>query len=343
MDNDNKKTIEDMVSEIRSLREGLEAEKRAIEQERAAHDKDNPTNRSFETASSWRDVASAMKEKRAVTLSGTGNIAVIHDLIKEAQKKTPLLGMARTFTGPNASTNIPVWSPTIATPSNYAEGATTVASDTQGKLGATTITPYAYISVLPVSNETLLMTGSTLEAELPTIFGEAFASAMHAGIVSGDGTSRNMKGIFNGIAADNQIECAAAGMPTMADVVGLALKLQDYYDDGVIVMNPAVYSALTSTTVSGYDFYKEELIRNKRVEGVQVILTSYAPTDTAAGKIIVAGGRMSDYAIGIAAELTIEPLKKVGDNNTYFQAVAYFNGTPILDKNFWGLKAKAGA
>ena len=123
MDNDNKKTIEDMVSEIRSLREGLEAEKRAIEQERAAHDKDNPTNRSFETASSWRDVASAMKEKRAVTLSGTGNIAVIHDLIKEAQKKTPLLGMARTFTGPNASTNIPVWSPTIATPSNYAEGA----------------------------------------------------------------------------------------------------------------------------------------------------------------------------------------------------------------------------
>ena len=341
MDNDNKKTIEDILSEIRGIRDNLEAERKAIEQERSAHDKNNPANRQFETASSWRDVASAMREKRAVTLSGTGNVAVIHDLIKEAQKKTPLLGMARTFVGPNASTNIPVWSPTIATPSSYAEGATSVTSDTSGKLGVTSLTPYAYISVLPVSNETLLMTGSTLESELPTIFGEAFAAAMHAGMVTGDGEDQDMKGIFNGINTNNQIECAATGMPSMADVVGLALKLQDYYDDGVIVMNPSVYSALTSTSVEGYDFYKEELIRNKRVEGVRVILTSYAPTDTTAGKILVVGGRMSDYAIAVAAELTIEPLKKVGDNNTYFQAVAYFNGSPILDKNFWGLKAKA--
>ena len=343
MDNENKKSIEDMVSEIRSIKESLEAEKRSIEQERSAHSKENPANREFETASSWRDVASAMREKRAVTLSGTGNVAVIHDLIKEAQKKTPLLGMARVFTGPNASTNIPVWSPTIATPAGQAEGATSVASDTQGKLGVTSLTPYAYISVLPVSNETLLMTGSTFESELPSIFGDAFAAAMHAGMITGDGEDQNMKGIFEGVAADNQIECAAAGMPSIADVVGLALKLQDYYDDGVIVMNPAIYSNITSAAVTGYDFYREELIRSKSIEGVKVILTSYAPTSTTAGDIMVVGGKMSDYALAVAAELTIEPLKKVGDNNTYFQAVAYFNGTPILDKNFWGLKAKAGA
>lgn len=339
---DNKKTIEDMIEEIRGLKEGLAAEKRALEQERAAHNEDNPANkRDTQIATSWRDVADAMREKRAVTLSGTGNVAVIHDLIKEAQKKTPLLGMARTFTGPNASTNIPVWSPTIATPANYAEGTTSVTSDTDGKLGVTSLTPYAYISVLPVSNETLLLTGSTFEAELPSIFGDAFAAAMHAGMVTGDGSSRNMKGIFNGVNADNLIECGAAGLPTIQDVVGLALKLQDYYDDALIVMNPTVYSNITAAAVTGYDFYREELIRSKSVEGVKVILTSYAPTDTTAGKTIVVGGKMSDYALAVAAELSIEPLKKVGDNNTYFQAVAYFNGCPILDKNFFGLKTKA--
>lgn len=39
MDNENKKSIEDMVSEIRSIKESLEAEKRSIEQERSAHSK----------------------------------------------------------------------------------------------------------------------------------------------------------------------------------------------------------------------------------------------------------------------------------------------------------------
>lgn len=349
-ENTEKTTIEKVVDEIRSFKDSLNAEKEAFneekrkyEQERAAHDASNPANNAdAPKVTDWRSVAEAMIQKRAITLSGTGNIETVMGLVKVAQSKNPLLAAARYFYGPNASTNIPVWSPTIATPSNYAEGVTDVSSDSTAVLGKTTLTPYAYISVLPVSNDTLKFSSVALESELPSIFGEVFSKAMHNGMITGNGTSRNMSGLFTQVPSGNQIACAAAGLPAMSDIVGLALQLQDFYDDGFIVMNPAVYSGLTLSANDYYSAYKEELIRNKTIEGIKVIITSTAPKTVAANDIVAVGGRMSDYAIAVASELEIVPLKKVGDNNTYFQACMYFNGAPIIASNFYALKAIAG-
>jgi HK97 family phage major capsid protein len=257
----------------------------------------------------------------------------------------PLLGKVKYFTGRDASTNIPVWSPSIAVPSNYAEGATSVGSDSTAVLGVTSITPYAYISVLPISNEALLLTGSNLEAELPSIFAEAFSKAIHAGILTGGGTGRNMTGLFTAsvIPSGNLVACDAAGAPKMADLIELALKVQDFYDNGVIVMNPAIYSAVMADTTDGIDVYKQELARGKTIEGVQVVLTSYAPSATTADAIVAVAGNFADYAVGVAGQLEITPMKKVGENLTYFQAVSYFNGKPVLADNFFGLKAISGA
>lgn len=318
----------------------INAEKRALEQAVANANAPKNTNGSAE----FRELANAIREKRAITLSGTGITNVVSEMVKVASAKMPLLGKVRVFQGRDATTNIPVWSPSLAVPSNFAEGATSVNADSTAALSVTSLTPYAYISILPISNEALLLTGSNLEAELPSIFGEAFSKAIHAGILTGDGQSRNMMGIFtaNAIDSGNLIDCGASGLPKVADVVSLALKLQDFYDDAVMVMNPVVYAALMADSTSGYDVYKEELVRNKSIEGVKIILTTYAPTDTTAGKVLVAGGNFKDYALGIAASVSIEPMKKVGENLTYFQAVAYFNGKPILPKNFFGLKAVSG-
>lgn len=333
-----KNAIETMVEEIRTMKEGLETEKRDFEARMANYNA--PINTAnAEKAEAWRDVANAMKEKRAITIGQTGRVNLIPSIVKIAQEKTPLLDKVRVFTGRDSQTNVPVWNPSVAEPVTYAEGTTSVTADTQAALGIKSLAPHAYVALLPVSDTTLLMSGANLEAELPNIFAEAFAKAMHKGIVSGDGNGMAMEGLFT---AKNfsSVECGASGSPKMADIVALALKLQDYYENGVIVMNPAIYSAITAVeTGDALSVYREELIRNKTVEGVRVILTSYAPTATTAGSVVAVGGDLSQYALAIAQEMQIEPMRKVGDLNTYFQCSAYFNGAPILPANFWALKA----
>ena len=334
-----KDKVLEVVEEIRSMKEGLDAQKRDFEAKMASYAA--PINtRDAERAEEWRNVANAMKEKRAITLNGTGKINFVSEIIKEVEAKTPLLEKVRFFTGRDAQTQIPVWSPSIASPASYAEGATNLVQDTQASLGVKSITPHAYVSILPVSDATLLLGGSNLEAELPSIFAQAFNKALHAGIVSGDGTGRNMTGLFKA-SGMNTLDCAEAGSPKMIDIVNLALLLQDYYENACIIMNPAIYSAITASAADDITrVYKEELIRNKSVEGVKVILTSYAPTATESGSVVAVGGDLNEYAVGMANELTIEPFREVGQLNTMYRAIAYWNGCPILAKNFTQLLAK---
>jgi HK97 family phage major capsid protein len=288
------------------------------------------------------DIQKALIEKRAITLNGTGAISQIKELAKELQAKTPILERVRYFYGPNASTNIPVLSPGLATPAVAAEGATSIASDSTAVLGSKSITPHAFVSILPVSLEALTMGTVNFDSELPAIFADAFAQAFHTGILTGSGSGLNFTRLFGAVPAANQITCGAAGNPKIADLVTLALTVQDLTDNGVIILAPSIYAgALADSTTGVADVYKEELIRNKTIENVRVILTSAAPSSTAANAIVAVAGRLDDYGIGIASEISIEPIKKVGDTNTYFQASVFANGIPIVPNNLYALKAKA--
>ncbi|MDR0722094.1 MAG: phage major capsid protein [Treponema sp.] len=295
-----------------------------------------------EVRASFAEVKKALIEKRAITLNGTGFINQVREIAKEVQARTPILQGVRYFYGPNAQTNIPVLSPTIATPGNYAEGATAISADSQAQLIGKTITPYAYVSLLPVSAETITLGSVNIESELPVIFGDAFAQAFHGGILTGDGTGRNFKGLFPAVLSSNKIECAATGAPKVADLVKLALTVQDLTDDCIIVMSPGIYSQIMADATTGVaDLYKEELIRTKTIEGVKIILTSGAPASITGGSLVAIAGRLIDYGVGLASEITIEPIKKVGDTNTYFQATVFANGIPIVPKNFFGLATKS--
>ncbi|MDR1956892.1 MAG: phage major capsid protein [Treponema sp.] len=319
----------------------LRARKTEIDKKIALADKPKDPKEQEQRSAAMADLSKAMREKRSITLNGTGVINQIRELAKELQAKTPILKLVRYFYGPNASTNIPVLSPTIATPGNFAEGATGVSADTQAQLLNQTVTPYAYISLLPVSAESLLLGSVNIEGELPAIFADAFGQAFHNGILTGDGTGRNFKGIFPAIPTDNKVQCAATGDPKIADLVSLALKIQDMTDDAVIIMNAAIYAKLLADATTGVaDMYKEGLIRDKKIEGVNLILTSGAPSSVTAGSVVAAAGRLNDYGVGMASEITVEPLKKPGDSNTYFQATVFANGKPILDKNWYGLVTK---
>jgi HK97 family phage major capsid protein len=287
-------------------------------------------------------LSKALKENRALTLNGTGSIAQLTELIKELQAKTPILEKVTYFRGQNANTNIPILSPTIAAPGNYAEGASAIAADTQAQLITQVLTPYAYVSLLPVTAETLLLGTVNIESELSTIFADAFSQVFHAGILTGDGTGRNFKGIFPSILTANKISCAAAGDPKIADLVNLALTVQDMTDDAVIILNSAIYTKIMADATTGVaELYKEGLIRDKKIEGVSVIMTSAAPNSVTAGSVVAACGRLRDYGLAMANEMIIKPKEKVGDTNTYFEATIFANGKPILDKNWYGLVTKS--
>jgi HK97 family phage major capsid protein len=312
--------------------EELRSQKKDIEQQIAL------ANAPINEVRSTADIQKALIEKRAITLNGTGAIEQIRELAKELQAKTPILERVRYFYGPNASTNIPVLSPGLATPATAAEGAIAINADTTATLVNKTITPHAYVSILPVSLETITMGTVNFDSELPAIFADAFAQAFHKGIVIGTGTGLDFKGLFTAIPSVNKIECAATGAPKIADLVKLALTVQDLTDNGVIVLAPSIYAGILADSTTGVaEVYKEELIRNKTIENVNIILTSAAPSTLTAGSTVAVAGRLEDYGIGMASEILIEPIKKVGDTNTYFQASVFANGTTIVDKNFYGL------
>jgi len=316
--------------------EALKAQKREIEQ-RMAQAVAPVTNQ----GTSMADVARSLVEKRAITLNGTGAISQVRELAKELARKKRILELVRYFYGPNASTNIPVLSPTIATPGAFAEGETNVPFDDRARLNNRPITPHAFVSVLPVTAETLTLGSFDFEAELPAIFAEAFADGFAQQVVTGDGTGLNFNGLFNNIVAANRIQCAATGVPRIADLVTLAMTLKDFTDDAIIVTHPTVYAGIMADSTTGVaELYKEELIRNKRIEGVNVLVTGYAPNSIAVGATVAVAARMRDYGVGLASEITIEPIKRPGDTNTYFQATVFANGTKIVDNNFYGLMAR---
>jgi len=173
--------------------EELKLQKREIEQQIAQAKVPNTEERS----TSMADIGQAMIEKRAITLNGTGAIRQVRWLAKELMQRTEILNRVRYFYGPNASTNIPVLSPLPATPGAYAEGTTNIANDSQAVLGSKSLTPHAFVSILPVSAETLALGSIDFESELPEIFAGAFADAFARQVVTGDGTGLNFDGIFS--------------------------------------------------------------------------------------------------------------------------------------------------
>jgi HK97 family phage major capsid protein len=283
------------------------------------------------------DLIQAAREHRAITLNGTGSIAQVKELAKLLQEKTPVLEKVRMFYGPNASTNIPVLNTGLAAPVQAAEGATNIAVDTTAEMGVKSLTPKAFVSILPVTLEALTLGIVDFENELSVIFSDAFARAFHGRIVKGPGGS-DFQGLFTGVVTENLIACAQAGYPKIDDLVLLALTIQDFADDACIVLHPSIYAGIISDDTNLNLPYREEMIRGKTIEGVPLILTSAAPSAVAAGNTVAVAGRLSDYGFAVAGEITIDPIKKVGDTNTYFQASMFANGAKIVDKNFYGLK-----
>ena len=279
------------------------------------------------------------REQRGVTLNGSGAVAQIQELFKEQDNKDSILEKVRYYYGANAMTDIPVIT-SLEEPGDYAEGATNVATDLTTNLYVTSLKSKAYSTVLPVTAEMLNLSFVNTKDELQEIFRKAFFKVIHKGIISGAGTNNKMKGLFTSAAAHTAgITRISGSNITLGELASFALSVAQKDDEYTIIMNLATYQKILADTTSGEDvkLYKECLIRDKSIEGVSIILDPYAPSTNVAGCILAVAAPLSRYAVGIAGELMIEPIKEKGDTNTYFQATMFFSGKQVTDNDVFSL------
>jgi len=288
-------------------------------------------------ASEMRAVAEAIVQKRALTLSGAGAYNVLKSFEKVVADKHDIVSKAKWFYGAGAQTNIPVFTARPARPIKQAEGATGIAGDNTAKQSVTSITPYAYYSEIFVSAEDIVQGAASVEAALPELFGEAFANALHFGMVVGDAT---MTGIFADAALTNDINCDAAGAPVWADFIELAGALKAKAFSPVIVTSSTFVGNLLLSTAASHEGLKMELLTKGSIRGVPVYEDPFAPSTNGGGDIVACGLDLQNYAIACAREFTIEPIRAPGTAGVYFQATGFYNGKPILAANGWQLKAK---
>lgn len=289
----------------------------------------------------------AAEEMRAIQIgTGTPSIGAINqvrELFKEIAETDTILNLASYYYGPNAATNIPVLAP-MDEPKDYDEAAESVEKDTGASIYITEIQPKAHAIVLPVSAEMIAMGSVDIESELPSIFAKAFTTVMHKGMLTGSGTGKLMKGIFTSAAdntnADAKVTGTTSGKITVTELAELALKIASLDTSFRIIMNPAVYQGILSSTSNDSEdikVYKEGLIRDKSIEGVPILLDACAPTKDSSNKAIAVAVPLSRYAIGVAAELKIEPIRKVYDTQTYYQAIMFFSGKQVTDKDVYSV------
>lgn len=333
------------LDEARASRAELAGRKSRLQKELA--ELDRPDNKRAGAALTNEALLACARERRVLSIGGAANLGAINQirtLFREIAETDDILSRASYYYGPNAATNIPVLSP-MADPAGYDEGATSVTKDSAAAVTVTEIQPKAYASILPVTAEMLQMGAVDIESEIPDLFARAFRRVMHAGMLTGTGTGKAMKGIFTS-AKDNTagVTKIAGTAVKISELAGLALKIRSKDESFAIIMNPSVYQGILSDATAGEDvkLYKESLIRDKSIEGVNIVLDAAAPSATAAGSVLAVAVPFSRYAIGVAGELVIKPVDVLGDTKSYFQAIMFFSGKQISDSDLYSLAVAAG-
>ncbi|MEM4260541.1 MAG: phage major capsid protein [Candidatus Woesearchaeota archaeon] len=334
---ENRNLTEDEKVEFENIEkqiETLKAERRAKEMEKELRNIEIPTQKND---TSFRNIVEAMKEKRAITLNGTGNINVIQSIVSQAIEKNDLIKDYSYFYGENAQTNIPVFAPTPARPVGNAEDASSISADSTGVLGATSLSPKPFVSLLPVSYAAVAF-NTNFENELKNVFAKVFSDAVWYQSLVGTGTNQ-FTGVFKA-SSTNTITCAATGAPAPKDLLALAIKAKSLLDNPVIVIHPDFAIELI-TGSSAKDPISNEFLINKTIFSVPVIVSSYALNTTTGGSIVAVAFDKTKYAVAIATELIVTPIRKPGDVNVYYQAELYMNGKPVIADDVIHLVAKS--
>jgi HK97 family phage major capsid protein len=330
-----------LLPRMKELRASLDAERDLMAVEASLRNIPAPPA-STDRSGAWGEIRRAMVEKRAISANGTG-VNTVSDVVKALVDGGKLRSKVSVFSAPNAKSIVPCFVPGLALPTGQAPGATGVAADAIAVLGAKELALKSWMSILGVAMDALIST--EIEQQLPQIFADAFAGAVDKGIIAGTGAGNDMLGVFvasaSGVPVASDINCAAAGAPKWADLLGLAgqiIGLGGNLARAAIVLNPTFVSNLLAEATTSAEGLKMELLTRGTIRSIPVVESSYAPSATVAGSYVAVGGYFDHYGLAIARELTIDPIKVVGSDSTTFQAFAYMQGAPLVGASFRRLK-----
>lgn len=341
--------LEKKVEELETRAAEIKEQKR-VEERNKSYYKGNFKNMNTENRTAWQEVAKALVEKRALSIQNnvlgdnvgtdTGRVNQIADIWDLIKQREPLMDKVSMFEGPNWETQIPVLEARPAVPTKVSEGwdNNSPSATKDADIAVKKITPETYVAILPITYEAAKMSFVGLEDRIPGLLAESYRTAM---------CNLMFTKLFDddNVASANVITTASASAVGIKDLLDLALAVKDTdIAEPVIIINQEIYSAIAAAEAGVYDFVKEELVRNKKVEDVPVVITGKAPKFSTAseGDIVAWAGDLKNFAFGIADQIQIEPIKKLGSSNTFYQAIMAFNGAVIQPKNIFGL-GKAGA
>lgn len=313
------KTIED-------YKEAL-AEARSINKAKAQNGAlaDKPTE--SRSKAIWADAQKAMKEGRVVTVSGTGDVSVSHELVYALQDKTDILKDFSFTAGGSASQIIPVWASTLAEFVPVAEGGTFETND--GAMTTVNLMPNAFANSIRVTDETLKLSAVNFESQINKIVTDSLAKTILKQIFNGTGTNGQFKAITDGATKVTTASLTAASLQKFV----LASVLTKT-DNAKIYMNPSVYADLADGT-GNKDKILQEQIAKREIEGVKIVLSNFVPSD-----VYAIAADPANYGIGIADELKIVEKSIANSLVHQYDCSAYLCGSPIVAKDVFVLKAE---
>lgn len=286
----------------------------------------------------WEEVSKALMEKRAITLGANGDSAFSQKVFEEATGHVDVLSGLTIEYGAKPNTKFSLFSPSVNNIKRVGEDGTGSSASTAA-FAPVSVTPAPYMGYVNVSDYFLKFAPNGME-KLSALFGKAFARQMAKEVVAGVGTTE-LLGLFNDTGITTAQDCAAIGAPKLADLLKLVSKLTGKFrrSELAIIIHPTFFASIRGEDTK--HTYINQPSDYFTFDGVRVIESDDAPTDTDTGDKVALIGNLGDYGIAVASDVELEALSKTaGSLNTPVQGTMYFDGKAIVPSSFAVLKAK---
>jgi len=322
-------------NELEAQLEVIKKESRAIKmQEELRAEKKPETRETKDEVCEVREMLiRGITEKRAVTVNGGGASAYVRDVVMAGIEKASWLSKLDYMIAANATTTIPILSPIPANAGYYAEGSTSVSGDSTAVYAGKSLTPRSYISLLQVSKAAMTMT--ELGRQIDRAYQKVMLNTIHEEVVTGSGNNS-----FVGLDVTTNKTVATSGSVDLKALIDLAIKAQSKLVNPMILINPTSFSSILAASPTSP--IMAAIFQTMRVYDVPLYVTSNLADGDTANEVWAVAFDPDNYAVAIAAELSIDTINVKGDANTYFQAYMFADGKEkVSSEVFYNIKSSS--
>lgn len=278
-----------------------------------------------------RSLAEKSLETRGgrVSLESSGTVNTVDEMFSEALPGVEYLEYCQLFRGTDSQSKIPVWE---VLPEGHfveeggsleestGENATKILDPLQAMLSTTiTMTALKYASGMKE--------GQAIKEAFEKVIKRMAAKYMLIGQGAEHGEPL---GLWNVAGTEH------TGAENILGLAGFAQSIAGLgFEYPAIILNPSEYTKIVGSAGSNNvaKVYAEQLITEKVLEGIPVIVSAYAPAEISAGDIAAVGLDLRNYAIAYAPTVDIVAKSVPRSSLVTVDGYAYFTSAPIIDKD----------